>query len=76
MGSFPGSFGNRGSGTKQAPSDEVRVTGFEPAATPALRAVSAALRRIKLQEAAGSRSYLPKPNKRGYLSIPSFIWSE
>ena len=31
MWSFPGAYANRGSGTQQASSDVVRVTGLEPA---------------------------------------------
>ena len=30
MWSFPGFYANRGSGTEQASSDVVRLTGFEP----------------------------------------------
>ena len=30
MWSFPGAYANRGSGTEQASSDVVRLTGFEP----------------------------------------------
>ncbi len=74
MGSFPGPFGNRGSGTEQASSDEVRVTGFEPAAAGRSAPPAAAARHIEMQEAAGVPTFPSDQEKQGAsFDVPCFL---